>query len=133
SEQYGLAAETREDATPGGGTESGRRTGRDTAGSRISDDRGAQRVLRILLRRGRDTEQPFLGIAVKGRDLGDLGSAAGDGASLVEHDRVDRLRSLERLSVLDENPQLGAAARADQHRSRGRQSHSARARDDEHG
>ena len=57
----------------------------------------------------------------------------GDGAGLVEHDRVDAPGRLEDLRALDEQPELRAAPGADQERGRRRQAQRARAGDDQHG
>ncbi len=55
------------------------------------------------------------------------------GAGLVEHERVDAIEQLEGGRALDEDPELGAAARGHHDRRRSREPHGARARDDENG
>ena len=67
------------------------------------------------------------------RDLGELHPALGDGAGLVEHDRVDAARLLEDLRPLDQDAELRAAAGADHQRRRRRQPERAGAGDDQHG
>ena len=57
----------------------------------------------------------------------------GDGAGLVEDDRVDLSRGLEHLRSLDQDPELSAPARADEQRRRSRETECARARDDQDG
>ena len=59
--------------------------------------------------------------------------AAGDRAGLVEDDRGDPLRMLERRAVADQDARLGALAGADHDRRRRGQAHGARAGDDQHG
>ena len=56
----------------------------------------------------------------------------GHGAGLVEHDRVDAARGLEDLRALDQQPELGAAAGADEQRGRRGEPERARAGDDQH-
>ena len=58
--------------------------------------------------------------------------AGGDRAGLVEHDRVDPARGLEDLRALDQQPELRAAAGADQQRGRRGEPERARAGDDQH-
>ena len=57
--------------------------------------------------------------------------AGGDGAGLVEHDRVDPAGGLEDLRTLDEDAELGAATGADQQRGGRGQPERARAGDDQ--
>ena len=59
--------------------------------------------------------------------------AGGDGAGLVEHDRVDAAGALQDLRTLDQNAQLCAAARADEQCSRCGQAECAGTGDDEDG
>ena len=68
-----------------------------------------------------------------GDDLREPHPAGGHRAGLVEHDRVDAARGLEHLGTLDQQPELGAAAGADEQRGRGREPERARAGDDQHG
>ena len=90
-------------------------------------ERAGDRVLGGVLHRRRQPER----VAVAGH-VGDRERPGGDGAGLVEHDRVDRTRRLEHLRPADQDAQLGAAAGADQERHRRRQAERARARDDQH-
>ena len=57
----------------------------------------------------------------------------GHGAGLVEHDRVDAAGGLEDLRALDQQPELRAAAGADEQRGRRGEPERARAGDDQHG
>ena len=66
-------------------------------------------------------------------DVAQLHAAAGHGARLVEHDRVDAARRLEHLGSLDEDAELRAAPRADEQRRRRREAERAGAGDDQHG
>ena len=87
----------------------------------------------MLDRAGQLGEQPFPVDPDRGPQLGDVHPAGGDRAGLVEHDRVDRPRRLQRLVALDEHAQLRAAAGRGQQRGRGGQAERARAGDDQHG
>ena len=71
--------------------------------------------------------------AVGDGDLDEAHPAGGHRAGLVEHDRVDPAGGLQDLGALDEQAELGAAARADHERRRRGQPERARAGDDEHG
>ena len=71
--------------------------------------------------------------AVGGHDVDEGHRAGGDGAGLVEHDRVDPPGRLEHLGALDDHAELGAAAGADHDRRRRGQAEGARAGDDQHG
>jgi hypothetical protein len=81
----------------------------------------------------RDGEHLGAVLAVRDRDVREAHAAAGDGAGLVEHDRVDRPGGLEDLRAPDQQPELRAAARADEQRGRRGETERARAGDDEHG
>ena len=59
--------------------------------------------------------------------------AGGDGAGLVQHDRVDPARGLQDLRTLDQDAELGAASGADHQRGRGGQAEGAGAGDDQYG
>ena len=54
--------------------------------------------------------------------------AGGDGAGLVEHDRVDAAGGLQDLGALDQQAELGAAAGADHQRRRRREARARRGR-----
>ena len=77
------------------------------------DDGLGQRVLAVALGGGDQAQHLVLVDAVRGRDLDDLGLAAGERAGLVEHDRVQRGRLLERHRVLEQDAALGAEPGAD--------------------
>ena len=68
-----------------------------------------------------------------GDDVDERHLAGGDGAGLVEHDRVDRAGRFEDLGSLDQHAELGAAAGADHQRRRCCQAERTRAGDDQHG
>ena len=67
-----------------------------------------------------------------GDDRRDLGLALGQRAGLVDDQRVDLLQPLQRLGVLDQHAQPGAAADADHDRHRRGQAQRAGAGDDQH-
>ena len=71
--------------------------------------------------------------AVGGHDVDEAHHAGGDGAGLVEHDRVDPPGGLEDLRPLDDHAELRAPAGADHDRRRRGQAEGARAGDDQHG
>src|SRR6516165_1257301 len=82
------------------------------------------------------SDQPQQLIVVRAADRGDANQARlplGQGASLVDNERIDLLHQLERFGVLDENADAGAAPGAHHDRHRRRQTKSARARDDQNG
>ena len=92
-------------------------------------------MLRALLD-GRRERQHLVGgdsVAGLGDCIGDHEAADRERAGLVEHDRVHAIEQLERGRVLDQDPELGAAARGDHDRRRRRQPHGAGARDHENG
>jgi len=66
-------------------------------------------------------------------DVGDARLAACQGAGLVQDDRGQLMGALQRLAVLEQDTGLGPFAHADHDRGRRRQSHRARAGDDQHG
>ncbi len=67
-----------------------------------------------------------------GTIAGDAHPPARDGAGLVEHDRVDAAGRLQHLRALDQQPELGAAAGADEQGGRRREPERAGAGDDQH-
>ena len=71
--------------------------------------------------------------AVDGDDVDECHAAGGDGAGLVEDDGVDLAGRLEDLGSLDEDPELGAAAGADEECGGCGESEGAGAGDDQHG
>ena len=70
--------------------------------------------------------------ALGGHDIDQCHLPGGDGAGLVQHDRVDPAGGLQDLRALDQDAQLRAAAGADQQRGRRGQPERARAGDDQH-
>ena len=73
-----------------------------------------------------------LGEAVRRDHAGHGRLAAGERAGLVEHDRVDLARLLQRLAAPDQDAVLGRLAGADHDRGRRRQAERAGAGDDQH-
>ncbi len=90
-------------------------------------------VLGGVLERGGEQQEPVDVLTVGGHGVAQGHPARGDGARLVEQHDVDGARVLEGLGSLDEDAELGAAARPDQERRRRRQAEGARAGDHEHG
>ena len=60
------------------------------------------------------------------------GLPRGDGAGLVQHDRVELVGGLQGLGRADQDARAGALAGADHDRQRGRQAERAGAGDDQH-
>ena len=110
-------------STAGSGAELVARRGRSPGRS------GARRRPRARRR----AAAPRRGRAVGDDDVDEAHPAGGDGAGLVEHDRVDPAGGLEDLRALDQQAELGAAAGADQQRGRRGEPERARAGDDQHG
>ena len=96
-------------------------------------DRSGDRVLGRVLQRAGEAEYVFDGGAVGSDDVDERHLAGGDGAGLVEHDRVDSLGRLEHLGTLDEDPELCASTGADHERGGCGETERARAGDDQHG
>src|SRR5206468_4122126 len=96
-------------------------------------DRAGDRMLGGVLDRP-DQAQRVGALHTRGGDhVDERQLALGDGAGLVEDDRVDAPRRLEHLRALDQEPELGAATGADEERRRGGQPQRARAGNDQHG
>lgn len=91
------------------------------------DDRLGDRMLGTVLERAGQTQRLVAVDAVGGDNLDERHLAGGDGARLVEHDRVDATGGLEDLRALDQQPELRAAAGADHQRGRSGESERARA------
>ena len=89
-------------------------------------------MLAVGLGRGHQGEQPGLVEARHRVDVGQRGPAGGDGAGLVQHDRVQPVRGFEGFGGADEDAGLGALAGADHDRQWGGQPQRARAGDDQH-
>ena len=122
-------------AAPWPGTAS-KRLGARHAASRARrglDDGLGERVLAVALGGGDQAQQLVLVDAVGGGDRDDLGLAARERAGLVEDDRVQRGRLLQRHRVLEQDAALGAQAGADHDRRRGREPERVRAGDDDDG
>ena len=96
-------------------------------------DRARDRVLGAVLSAPTSAQRLVLVDAVGDDDALQRHPPLRQRAGLVEHDRVDAARRLEDLRALDEQPELGAAAGADEQRRRRREAERARAGDDQHG
>ena len=99
--------------------------------ARGARDRPRDRVLGGVLERAGQPQH--LGVAARTVDVHERHPAGGDRAGLVEHDRVDAAGGLEHLGALDQEPELCAAAGADQQRGRRGEPERARAGDDQDG
>ena len=96
-------------------------------------DRAGDRVLGAVLQRAREAQGLRRGRRRRPATTSTSAIApVGDGAGLVEHDGVDAARRLEHLGAADEDPELGAAAGADQQRRRRGEAERAGAGDDQH-
>ena len=102
-------------------------------GPRRSDDGLGNRMLRGLLRRGRQTQHLGFGEAVMGGDVGDARLALREGAGLVENDGLELVGGFQSRTASEQDAQLGALAGADPNRRRGGESQRARAGDNQHG
>ena len=110
--------------------ERGQRAERVAGGAR---DRLRDRVLGGVLERAGHAEHRVAVLAGRRHDVDEAHAAGRDRAGLVEHDRVGPAGRLEDLRALDQQPELGAAAGADEQRGRRREAERARAGDDQHG
>ena len=72
-------------------------------------------------------------VGSEGDAIAQLGLPFGEGAGLVEGDRIDAGEPLDRRAALDEHAAAGQPGRRGQDGRRGRQHQGARAGDDEHG
>ena len=75
----------------------------DAVGLRTSDDGLGQRVLGVALKRRGQREHAGRVVSLGKLDVGHLGRAVRERAGLVEDDRRDLVRVLERLAVLDQD------------------------------
>ena len=98
-----------------------------------ADDRLGQGMLAAALRSRHQPQQLLLGHGAERPHLDHLGAAAGQRPGLVQDDRVDALRLLERGPVTHQDPGLRSLAGADHDRGRRGQPHGAGAGDDQHG
>jgi hypothetical protein len=114
-----VAVDGGEDAVAGDRLEGLRGGQREPAlGRRVDDCRG-EGMLGLPLD-GRDGCEELVLAATAGRGQSDdFGLAAGQRARLVEYDRVNLGGTLEREGMLEQDPALGAEARADHDRGRG--------------
>ena len=106
--------------------------GHGCLGAGIRRDRPGDRMFGGTFDRTGEGEQAVLGPAFRRKDAAYGHLTGRDGAGLVEHDRVDRPGRFEDLRTLDEDPQLGAAARSDHERGRRGQAEGTGAGDDEY-
>ena len=102
--------------------------GGGTCGDGLSD-----RVLGVVLQAARDPQQLLAGGAVGGEDVGERHLSGGNGAGLVQHDRVHALRGFQYLRSFDEHAHLRAPPGADQQRRGRREAQRAGAGDDQYG
>ena len=101
---------------------------------RRRDDRPRDRMLGRRLDRRRDPQHVGRIVAASAAITPlDAHRAGGNGARLVEHDRVDAARRFEDLGPADDDAERRSAPRADEQRHRRREAQRAWARDDEHG
>ena len=119
-------------ALAGRGIELGHRRGGDALLLRGGDDGDRERMLAGPLDAGREPQHLGLRKAGRRHDRSHGGLALGQGAGLVDDERVDLLHVLQRLGVLDEDAGLRAASDADHDRHRRREAERARAGDDQH-
>jgi hypothetical protein len=85
---------------------------------RAPGDRRGERMLAAALQAGDQAEQLVLRHAVHRGHIRQPRLALGQGAGLVDDERVDLLDALQRPGILDEHARLGAAA--DRHHDRHR-------------
>ena len=102
----------------------------ETRALRPPDDRRGERVLGVLLDRRGDREEPVFRDP-EGDDVGDVGFPPGERPGLVEDDRGQFLRDLERLAVPDQHPEFGAPPDPDGHGGRGGETERTGAGDDQ--
>ena len=110
----------------------GRRQRSDSVAGRVGD-RARDRVLGGVLERADHPQRLGFRDAVGGNDRVQAHPSRGHGPRLVEDDRVYPPRRLEHLGSLDQQPELGATAGADEQRRRRREAERARAGDDQDG
>ncbi|OIQ77248.1 hypothetical protein GALL_410640 [mine drainage metagenome] len=96
------------------------------------DDRGGERVTRVLLDARRESQQLRGLHAVRAHDGDDLRGASCEGAGLVERGGPDPRETFERATVLDDDPVLGGAGHAGHEGDRRRDEQRARRRDNQH-
>ena len=112
----------------------GDEVGDGEVGRRVRRDGPRDRVLGGVLQGAREAEH-LVPVDAFGGHVTDVTAhlAGGDGAGLVEHDRVDGPRGLEHLGPADHDAELGAATGPDEQGRRGREAEGTRARHDEYG
>ncbi len=99
---------------------------------RLADDGLGQRVFGRLLDRGGDAQHLVLGEALGRHDGGDGGTALGERAGLVDDERVDLLKPLQRRGIADQHAGRRAPADADHDRHGRGEAEGAGAGDDQH-
>jgi hypothetical protein len=121
------------DAEPGAGCEALDRRQHAEMLARGVRDRARDRVLARILGCACEPQQLVARDALAGDCIGEPHPALRHRARLVEDDGREPARSLEHLGPLDEDAELGSAARAHHEGGRRRQAKRARAGDDQHG
>jgi hypothetical protein len=119
-------------ALPGDVSERGRGATGDVAGVGVIHDRFRQRMLGFPLQRDREGESLEV-VAADGDVVGDLRLPLGEGAGLVEHDRVDVGGGFDPGGVLEQHAPFRAEPGADHDRRRGREAERVGAGDDDDG
>ena len=116
---------------PGGSVEAGRLGQFELAFLCDVDDRGCERMFaRAFDARGKPQNFVLAKVAA-GPDRHDLRLALGEGAGLVDDERVDLFHAFQRLGVFDEHAQLRAASDPDHDRHGRREAERAGARDNQ--
>ena len=126
-----LALDHARDALAGCGVGTTRRREGEAALVGRADDGRAERVLAAALEACGEPEQFVLVDALGGEDRGHRRLALGQGAGLVDDERVDLLEPLQRLGVLDEEAEARALADADHDRHRRREAEGTGTGDDQ--
>ena len=95
-----------------------RLAGEQAALFRVGDDRGGERVFRVMFGRGCERQQivRFLTPDSQWQHVGERGSACGDGAGFVEHDGVHVPGLFQCFGGADQHAHVRRAACGDHYR-----------------
>ena len=104
----------------------------DTSLFRAFDDGLCQRVLRAFFQGSREAQNGFFGLVAQSVHIGQLRLAFGQGAGLIDDQRIDLGHAFQRFGVLDQDTRLRTATCGRRDRNRGRQTQSTGAGDDQH-
>ena len=104
----------------------------DATFSRTLDDRLGERVLRAFFKGSGERKQIILIDAVRRDDVGQLRPAFGQGAGLVDDQRIDRSEVLQRRGFLDQYAGMGTAPGRGHDRHRRGEAERTGAGDDQH-